>query len=119
MSTRAHIRLIEGSYQIRLYRHSDGYEEGCGADLKSIVEKEGFGDIEYLAAHIVRIDLDDRVPSFVPAICVHGDEEYFWVVDCDKEEIRFGDSEGTETTIYFKKGALTPPATDKAQEGGA
>lgn len=39
MSTRAHIRVMDSSGIIMLYHHCDGYPEGIGRDLKSVLDK--------------------------------------------------------------------------------
>jgi hypothetical protein len=100
MSTRAHIRIVEGEDTISLYRHCDGMPDTCAEDLKTVAVKNNWSDIEYLTADIIRIDPNNRVPTFVPAVSVHGDEEYFYVVDLDKKEIRFGNSFGNEDSRY-------------------
>jgi hypothetical protein len=94
---------MERGDTISLYRHCDGMPDTCGEDLKTVAVKKKWSDCEYLAAHIIRVDPGDTAPTFVPAISVHGDEEYFYIVDLDKKEIRFGSSFGKETEIYFKQ----------------
>ena len=39
MSTRAHIRIYDSGGCIQLYHHCDGYPEGIGRDLKSVLDK--------------------------------------------------------------------------------
>ena len=103
MSTRAHIVIKDGEEdhdKIKLYRHCDGYPEGAGEDLKSVVQSSGWSDPEYLAADIIRMSPGK---SFVPALSIHGDEEYFWTVDLEAKEIRYSRSPDGETTLFFEQ----------------
>lgn len=88
MSTRAHIRIIEGEGQILLYHHSDGYPSGVGSELKEYLSKFKYGwYAETIARGLVTmIDKWKQFP-YEPAICLHGDEEYVYVIDCDSKKL--------------------------------
>jgi len=108
MSTRACIRIkkkIRMNYNdqhltdcaIMLYHHHDGYPEGVGSDLKEyisdVVSKWACGwNPEMIATDLVRgvIKDDDGNPDlgYEPAICQHGDCEYGYEIDCDKQTLQ-------------------------------
>ena len=90
MSTRASIRITEGDGQILLYHHSDGYPEGVGAELKQFLDQKDnwFGwDAERIASGLATMKNKWGIYPYECAICLHGDEEYVYVIDCDKETL--------------------------------
>lgn len=88
MSTRAHIRIIEGDGQILLYHHCDGYPEGVGSELKQFLKKYKYGwYAESIAKGLVTMKNEWNDFPYEPAICLHGDEEYIYVIECDKQEL--------------------------------
>ena len=87
MSTRAHIRIYDSDGCIQLYHHCDGYPEGIGRDLKSICEKI-FDDPEYGTRDLIQNKLGLNDDSYAPAICMHGDEEYVYVIDCRDKTVK-------------------------------
>ena len=101
MSTRAHIKIMENGYTIMLYRHHDGYPEATGIDIIDAIKKVGYGDPEYLAAELVRINPGDKSPTFVPAFCKHGDESYDWFIDCNNEVVTY--DVGGVSHVYYDK----------------
>lgn len=87
MSTRASIRITEGDGQILLYHHCDGYPEGVGAELKEFLKKFKYWNPEDIASGLAtKKNSYGRYP-YECAICLHGDEEYVYVIDCDKETL--------------------------------
>lgn len=101
MSTQANVKIKEyHKIEIELYRHSDGYPECCGADIKEAIKANGWADPEYFSAHLIR---QSKNLCFVPAICVHGDEEYFWLIDFDRKELSYKHSENGEKVIYYSQ----------------
>lgn len=92
MSTRAHVRIIEGNESICLYHHHDGYPEGVGATLvREILPKlERRKKVPYsidandLANHLIKIQDDEY--ELTP--CLHGDEEYVYVIDVDNYSLK-------------------------------
>jgi hypothetical protein len=87
MSTRAHIIIKEWDNQIHLYHHCDGYPEGIGIDLKNIIHKLA-EDPEYRTRDLIQGKLIPGDDSYAPALCLHGDEEYVYVIDCVEKSIK-------------------------------
>lgn len=97
MSTRASIQLIDGEDTLFFYQHSDGYPEGLGAWLSRCLKlpqiQECKDDIEYLAGILIMevnrdyIERNQRLPDMVPALGVHGDESYTYVIDAKTLEL--------------------------------
>lgn len=85
MSTRAHIRIIDGKEQIQLYHHFDGYPEGVGADLKEFLEKKNIWNGEIIANELIKSKEDD---GYEVTTCLHGDEEYIYVIDCKAKSLK-------------------------------
>ena len=81
MSTRASIRITEGDGQILLYHHCDGYPEGVGSELKDFLKDRRYWDAERIASGLA------RGYPYECAICLHGDEEYVYVIDCDQKTL--------------------------------
>lgn len=86
MSTRCNIIVKRKGYQdIILYHHHDGYPSGVGYDLYSRLEQiEGHWYECDIANSLVK-DLDDE---YEITSCIHGDIDYLYTIDCDKEELR-------------------------------
>ena len=97
MSTRAHVVIKERNDVIKLYRHSDGYPEGCGEDIKKALDAHGWGDPEYFAADLIR---QSSSRQFVPALSIHGDEEFFWTLDFDKKELSYQHGQYGKKVLY-------------------
>lgn len=74
MSTRAHIQIN----CIHLYRHCDGYPDAVLPILKSLLVR-GCLDEEVVAMRLV------KEHDCIPAECIHGDEEYFYLVTPNKQ----------------------------------
>ena len=91
MSTRASVVVKDGRDMLFFYQHSDGYLEGLGEWLSKFLlteqAKRMKSDIEYFAAALLMHCNDDyektEYPNLVPAVSVHGDESYQYVIDCD------------------------------------
>ena len=128
MSTRSTTHFVGygGRLEAIIYRHSDGYPEGHGADLPrffaDVEEQTGdtrFGDPSYLAAKLVvwlsrefASSYDAEKGEFVShanerplaflsvGVCQEdpGDIEYRYVVDCEKF-----DSRGRPTVTCYKR----------------
>jgi len=110
MSTRANIHFTEGNRTVaNIYRHSDGYPSGLGADLHRFLDEVGklrdnrFQDAEYLAAKYLvwqageynveyihegeewkSVPKSNRLDflSVSPCIQDHGDIQYLYKVSC-------------------------------------
>ena len=87
MSTRAHIRIMDSSGVIMLYHHCDGYPDGIGTDLKSVLDKI-CDDPEYGCRDLIQNKLGLNDKTYAPATCIHGDEEYVYVIDCRDRTIK-------------------------------
>lgn len=87
MSTRASIRITEGDGQILLYHHCDGYPEGVGSELKEFLKERKYWYAERIAQGLVTMKNQWNDFPYEPAICLHGDEEYVYVIDCDKKTL--------------------------------
>ncbi len=92
MSTRASVVVRDNHSKIFLYQHSDGYPTGLGKTLAEFLEtntaKNHKEDVEYLAGALVAWVNHDNISGgssmdLVPAVGVHGDEQYQYVIDAD------------------------------------
>lgn len=115
MSTRANIHFINKysdgeSMAANIYRHSDGYPSGLGADLHRFLDEAAklddnrFSDAEYLAAKFLVWQAHEYATDYkgnekgrldflsvAPCIKDHGDIEYQYKVICSCG--RFGDND--------------------------
>lgn len=88
MSTRSHIEVRQGKNKNYVYHHCDGYPSGVGMELKETLEKNNFFDkdkqfsIGETTCIICDIDSQYELDEGF-----HGDEEYYYVVDCDKRTL--------------------------------
>lgn len=88
MSTRSHIEVCKGNKKKYIYHHCDGYPSGVGMELKEALEDNHFFDkdkqfgIIKTTNMICNIDSQYRVDEGF-----HGDEEYYYVVDCDNRTL--------------------------------
>lgn len=89
MSTRAHIRIQKGNRAILLYHHFDGYPEGVGADLRDYLSKNfpGRWYDEEIANSLVKQLHDLKDDGYEITTCIHGDEEFLYVIDCDSRKV--------------------------------
>ena len=104
MSTRANVIIKDGRSTVYLYRHSDGYPEVTGADLKAFVkdyqsgamrldtmQSSGWlivrGHKEYLEKPFTgKPDISDKfsgwkVGAYECTDQLHGDVEYIYIID--------------------------------------
>lgn len=92
MSTRASVVIKDDMDMLFFYQHSDGYPSGLGEWLSKFLlteeAKTHQGDIEYFSAAVIMHCNNDyertKYPDLVPAVSVHGDEQYQYIIDCDK-----------------------------------
>lgn len=109
MSTRASIIIKDDATTLYLYRHSDGYPNGCGVDLKEFVEGYANGSMrnnapqsagwlilrghweyrDYKAPTQYTPDTSDRfsgwkVGAYEPTDGLAGDAEYIYIIDLEK-----------------------------------
>lgn len=108
MSTRACVTVkiddfFGENYELNFYQHCDGYPEGLGKTLRDFVNtpkaKNERGDIEYFARELILYA--NNYGRLAPAICIHTDIQYHYVVDCKNLKISFrgpaGDIEWEQT----------------------
>lgn len=115
MSTRANIIIKDEYSKIILYRHSDGYPECAGEDLKDFVkdytnglmrldamQSAGWlivrGNKEYKAGEKPSNDKFSgwKVGAYEPTTGIHGDIEYLYTIDLAKRTLTCKD-------VYSKK----------------
>ena len=91
MSTRAHIILkFDDEVVERFYYHSDGYPSGVGVDLVEYLDefsKSKFYNNSLGGATSFAGWLTDNNPSYERGESFHGDEEYIYVIQFDKNEV--------------------------------
>lgn len=87
MATRAHIRVFDDGNCIQLYHHFDGYPDGIGKDLKSVLNKI-CDDPEYGCRDLIQNKLGLNDSGYAPALCLHGDEDYVYVINCQDKTIK-------------------------------
>jgi hypothetical protein len=85
MSTRATILVHaeQGKEFCRLYHHCDGYPEGVGNDLQNYLKqyaKDESADIETVVNELIKNKQD---AGYEFTTCIHGDEEFFYDINCD------------------------------------
>lgn len=85
MSTRAHIRIKDGRDLFLLYHHHDGYPEGIGVDLKKFLSAKNYWCGDCIANELVKSKDDDE---YEITSCLHGDEEYIYVIDCNNKTLK-------------------------------
>ncbi len=91
MSTRCMILLSDHWDCVLLYRHSDGYPEGAGEDLKRFFREKRFGYDTHLnsaeqVGHALILWHARQGVRVQPANTTHGDLEYMYLVDLPAEE---------------------------------
>jgi hypothetical protein len=92
MSTRASVVVKDGRDKLYFYQHSDGYPDGLGVSLDRFIQSEKakshIDDIEYFCGVLLieinrdYIEQKTRLPDLVPALGIHGDESYTYIIDC-------------------------------------
>ena len=93
MGTRATILIKQGDSKVRLYHHYDGYPEGIGTDMKNFLEHIPFWHLESLANRFLKGSVVSKYSGkpdngYEYTTCQHGDEEYAYLIDCDKRELK-------------------------------
>lgn len=93
MSTRASVIVKDANDKLFFYQHSDGYPDGLGKTLVEFLEsdkaKKQKYDLEYFAGVMLMevnrdyIENNLSLPDLVPALGLHGDESYQYIIDVD------------------------------------
>lgn len=105
MSTRANIIIKDSHDKLYFYRHSDGYPECCGEDLKDFVKGYANGtfrcNVIQSAGHLIIRGRDEylkdglidgpiygwKVGAYEPTTDVHGDIDYLYEIDLPSRSI--------------------------------
>lgn len=85
MGTRANIVIKDQCGQCILYRHMDGTPEYTGVSVKQECE-----DIKQRYGYLFGEDVANALvksPEYSVASSIHGDIEYLYIVDCEKETV--------------------------------
>lgn len=107
MSTRANIVLKDESGKLIFYRHSDGYPEGTMPILEKFLNRVKSGELRnnimQSAGHLIQMGRDEmlecfknEIPAYYswkvgfiePTTSIHGDVEYIYTIDLDKNTIK-------------------------------
>lgn len=102
MSTRATIAVESKQDKefFRIYHHHDGYPQGVGADLVKQMDKlyadRKFWYAEEIVNHLIKLPNDE----YEITSCVHGDEEYFYIIDVDHQKVLCQNCYGEEIDLY-------------------
>lgn len=105
MSTRCQVVIQDEYDSIMFYRHSDGYPEGVketlsqflsmvkGGKLRGNVEQSSgwlvvIGFDEYHFTSLFESDYGWKVGAYEPSSAIHGDIQYFYVIDLPTKKIR-------------------------------
>jgi len=104
MSTRCNIIIKDGEDKLFFYRHSDGYPDGVKATLNEFLDMVKSGKIrnnlsqaagwlilighkEYLPECPADAISDWKVGAYEPTTSIHGDIEYLYEIDLEKETL--------------------------------
>ena len=88
MSTRATILVKRESLTIvHVYHHYDGYPEGLGVELAEYLPSITNWNPVELAKELVENGIEGD-NGFENTACIHGDEEFIYVIDCDKHSLK-------------------------------
>jgi len=86
MSTRCHVILEKKDCETEfVYHHFDGYPEGVGEELVGLLKKYNKQHWEPVA---IANWLEKQDDLYEPDDGIHGDEEYVYVIDCDKHTLQ-------------------------------
>ena len=101
MSTRASILVKDNNDKCYLYHHHDGYPDGVGQTLVEYLKtKCGFSywDLEEIVNELIKLENDE----YEYTTCIHGDEEYFYLIDCYKKELSYTTWSNENPVILYK-----------------
>jgi len=108
MSTRAQIEIVDGRDSLLFYRHSDGYPESVVPSLsefmqwladdkirKNVEQAAGWlillGSKEYektTSPNSADPSMGWKVGAYEPSTCIHGDIEFFYVIDLKEKTLK-------------------------------
>lgn len=91
MSTRSNTRIKDGDNVTILYKHHDGYPEGVGKYLTSILKKYGF-DLFKGNDYLNVLNSEDlSFDGFEEDDYYAGDSEYIYTIDLNKKTLSYID----------------------------
>lgn len=86
MSTRATIKIVKkGRKPEWLYHHSDGYPDGVGCDLLEFLSY--YNNEKWIPKELSEY-IREKEYGYEITEGQHGDEEYGYLIDCDKHTLR-------------------------------
>ena len=87
MGTRASIKVKDGSDEFFLYQGHDGYPENVEKFIEQSItkfQKNRYGrDIDWFTTNLF-MDLNEESICTMITSCIHGDEEYHYLVEYDE-----------------------------------
>ena len=107
MSTRANIIIKDEHDTLYFYRHSDGYPDCCGEDLKefvkgytssvmrlNVMQSAGHlivrGRDEYLKDDLLKDHNAWKVGAYEPTTDIHGDVSFIYTIDLAERKVLQG-----------------------------
>ena len=101
MSTRASILVKENNESCYIYHHHDGYVEGVGQTLINFLQK--LPNWSWFMEDIVNqlIKMEDK--EFEYTTCIHGDEEYFYTIDCKTKQLSYVTDLNQDPIVLYEK----------------
>lgn len=113
MSTRCQIQFRSGGTRRTVYRHSDGYPAAVLPDLREFLAWCTRRDPEYATANFIywskceawiRSSASEQIGFGVCAEDeLHGDIEFFYVVDLDTEEITVYEAVPADRRVHLER----------------
>ena len=114
MSTRCQVKVTNGEQSLTLYHHMDGYPEGILPLIKEAWDKHGKewegARVYKVASMLCAVDPIQFEPLDYHSL--HGDIEYYYVVNC-KGESHVGAEPIWTVTVYEVKMDFDGKLTDK------
>lgn len=111
MSTRATILVKDEDEEVRIYHHCDGYPDGIGSDMKAYLKDVKYWSVEDIANDLIKGKCgsyeDWRTGKQIPddgyewTSCIHGDEEFYYVIDCVDKALHCYEDEGLKNEVVI------------------
>ena len=127
MITRANIIIKDEDDHLFFYKHSDGYPEGTMPTLVNFINRVKEGEIRnnvcQAAGWLIVIGHEDykefqpdcgvgawRVGDYEPTTGIHGDIEYLYIIDLQKEKIVIIEDDFENSWELYQKGEYKAPS---------
>lgn len=85
MATRCTIKIIGDNENQYFYHHWDGYPKGVGYDIFNYLNIKDKWDFSEIVKEMNSGYVGDD-PTYEPSEGIHGDENYIYVINCNKKE---------------------------------